>query len=58
MSYEDANQAMQTGVSGIMIARQVAAFPFASEPVGAGVKGKEITKIPEVILNMRRASSQ
>ncbi|NXA56048.1 DUS3L synthase, partial [Nothocercus julius] len=29
LSYEDANRAMQTGVSGIMIARQVTVFPWA-----------------------------
>ncbi|KAF2986645.1 hypothetical protein EK904_004808, partial [Melospiza melodia maxima] len=31
LSYEDANRAMQMGVSGIMIARQVPVFPFTPE---------------------------
>ncbi|NWI18363.1 DUS3L synthase, partial [Crypturellus soui] len=45
LSYEDANRAMQTGVSGIMIARQVTVFP--SSLLGALIKPWIFTEIKE-----------
>ncbi|NXA72393.1 DUS3L synthase, partial [Thryothorus ludovicianus] len=45
LSYEDANQAMQMGVSGIMIARQVPVFHFT--PGGALIKPWLFTEIKE-----------
>ncbi|XP_068030002.1 tRNA-dihydrouridine(47) synthase [NAD(P)(+)]-like isoform X1 [Anomalospiza imberbis] len=49
LSYEDANRAMQMGVSGIMIARQVPVFPFTPELWWFKRKKKKIgfRKIPK-----------